>query len=84
MKLRWTRRAVEDMRRCAQEIALINPRVAVEVVDRLMAQTESLRDASPTRGAQELAVAGTRLALLYRVNAKTERVEILGVTREDA
>jgi toxin ParE1/3/4 len=53
-------------------------------VDRLMTQAEALREAPETgrlvrRGLRELEIAETPFALVYRVNRKSERVEILHI-----
>jgi len=88
VKLRWMRRALDDMRRCAQEIALISPRAAVEVVDRLIETAEALRDARGAgrpigRGLLELRIAGSRLALVYRRNEAAQRLEILHIAQAE-
>jgi plasmid stabilization system protein ParE len=70
----------------ADEIALVSPRAAVEVTDRLLAAAEALRDGRTAGrpiggGVRELRVAGTRLSLFYRINQETERIEALHVAQ---
>ncbi len=86
MKLRWLRRASDDLLHHADEIALVSPRAAIEVTDRLLAAAEALRDGRAAGrpigdGVRELRVAGTRLSLFYRINQEAERVEALHVAQ---
>ena len=86
MKLRWLRRAFNELLNHADEIALVSPRAAAEVTDRLLAAAEALRDGSATgrpvgSGIRELRIAGTRLSLFYRINQETERIEALHVAQ---
>jgi len=86
MKLRWLRRAFNELLNHADEIALVSPRAAVEVTDWLLAAAEALRDGRVTgravgSGLRELRIGGTRLSLFYRINEETERLEALHVAQ---
>jgi len=88
MKLRWLRRASDDLLHHADEIALVSPRAAIEVTDRLLAAVEALRDGRAAGrpiggGVRELRVVGTRLSLFYRINQETERIEALHVAQAE-
>jgi plasmid stabilization system protein ParE len=88
MKLRWLRRAFNELLNHADEIALVSPRAAIEVTDRLLAAAEALRDGSVAgrpigSGLRELRVDGTRLSLFYRINRETERLEAVHVAQAD-
>jgi plasmid stabilization system protein ParE len=88
MKLRWLRRAYNELLNHADEIALVSPRAAIEVTDRLLAAAEALRDGRATgrpvgAGIRELRIAGTRLSLFYRINQETERIEALHVAQAE-
>ncbi len=86
MKLRWLRRAFNELLNHADEIALVSPRAAIEVTERLLAAAEALRDGRVAghpvgSGLRELRVAGTRLSLFYRINRETERLEAVHVAQ---
>jgi toxin ParE1/3/4 len=86
MKLRWMRQALEGVLREAESLASEDERAAIQAMDKLMAQVEALRERPEMgrltgRGVRELAIAGTPFTLVYRVNHKSERVEILRVER---
>ncbi len=88
MKLRWLRRAYNELLNHADEIALVSPRAAVEVTDRLLAAAEALRDGriagrAVGAGLRELRIGGTRLSLFYRINQETERLEALHVAQAE-
>ncbi len=88
MKLRWLRRAYNELLNHADEIALVSPRAAVEVTDRLLAAAEALRDGRVTgrpvrTGLRELRIGGTRLSFFYRINTETERLEALHVAQAE-
>lgn len=88
MKLRWLRRAFNELLNHADEIALASPRAAIEVTDRLLASAEALRDGRAIgrpvgSGLRELRIAGTRLSLYYRINHETERLEAVHVAQAD-
>jgi plasmid stabilization system protein ParE len=88
MKLRWMRPALDELRRYAEEIAASSPRAAVEVIDRLIDAAESLRDLEEKGrpigdGLSELRIPGSRLALIYRLNASVDRLEILRIVQAE-
>lgn len=85
MNIRWTDRAEKDRNSQETFIAADNPRAAVEQIDSVMARVASLADhpeqgrPGRRRGTRELVVPGTPFVVVYRLQARPERVEILRV-----
>jgi toxin ParE1/3/4 len=83
MRLRWTRAALTNLNDLAEYIARDNPRAAAEMVERIVAALDGLRDhqaiGRPGRVAntRELVVPKTPYILPYRV--KGQYIEILRV-----
>jgi toxin ParE1/3/4 len=83
MPIKWTRKALKNLKQAYEFIAIDNPDAAVEVVIKIRAATEKL-EAFPNlgktgrvEGTRELVIANTPYLLVYRVKGKT--VEILRV-----
>ena len=81
--IRWTRTALTNLNDLAETIAKDNPQAATDMVERLIAAIESLKDL-PSRGrpgrvpgTRELVVSGTPYLVPYRVKKST--VEVLRV-----
>jgi toxin ParE1/3/4 len=83
MPIKWTRKALKNLKQAYEFIAIDNPDAAVEVVIKIRAATEKL-EAFPNlgktgrvEGTRELIIANTPYLLVYRVKGKT--VEIVRV-----
>lgn len=85
MKVHWTERAEID--RDSQEafISKDNPRAALDQIDRVMARVAALAEhpeqgrPGRRRGTRELVVTGTPFLVVYRLRARSARIEILRV-----
>lgn len=85
MKIRWLRKALENIDQEAAYISLENPVAANEVVQRIYNSVALLAD-NPTLGhpgripdTRELAVPDTRYIIPYRVRPRLKQIEILRV-----
>jgi len=85
MKIRWLRKALENVEQEAAYISRENPAAANAVVQLIYNSVALLAD-NPTLGhpgripdTRELVVPGTRYIIPYRVRPRLEQIEILRV-----
>ena len=85
MKIKWLRKAIENIEQEASYISRENPAAAKEVVQRIYDSVALLAD-NPTLGhpgripdTRELIVPDTRYIIPYRVRPRLKQVEILRV-----
>jgi toxin ParE1/3/4 len=84
MRLRWSPRAIDDLREIRRYIGRENPAAAKQVADRIKQVVRLLPDhpeiGRPGRvpGTRELVVTGTRYIVPYAVIAR-DRIELLAV-----
>lgn len=85
MKVRWLRKALENIEQEAAYISRENPAAANEVVQRIYNSVALLAD-NPTLGhpgripdTRELVVPDTRCIIPYRVRPRLKQIEILRV-----
>ncbi len=85
MKVKWLRKALENIDHEATYISRENPPAAKEVVQRiynsvaLLAENPSLGHPGRIPDTRELIVPGTRYIIPYRVRPRLKQIEILRV-----
>lgn len=85
MRIKWLRKALENLDNEAEYIAREDPEAARLVVRRILDAFNQLPDqpalGHPGRihGTRELVVPGTRYIVPYRVRARLKRIEILRI-----
>jgi toxin ParE1/3/4 len=85
MRIRWLRKALENLDNEAEFIAKENPEAARLVIGRIV-RTVSLLEDNPSLGhpgrvpgTHELVIPNTRYIVPYRVRPRLQRIEILRV-----
>ncbi len=85
MKIRWLRKALENVEQEAAYISRENPAAAIQVVQQIYSSASLLAD-NPTLGhpdripdTRELIVPDTHYIIPYRVRPRLKQVEILRV-----